>query len=259
MTRRGSRNALGICAAALTLALLIGGVSPSANAQDFAEDREATAQGGGFASSGPYLLGDTTGQTCVGVAASADYADDGGFWAGMGDAPVAMQDTLARKAGRTAKIAVATLLANDADPNHHWLALTRVDAVSARGGTVQVVDGWVLYLPPPDLNDTDDFTYTITNADGSTATGSVLVQVLPSGGTSPPRTLVRVQSLPDGSVTLWFVGIAGRTYSIQACTDLTEPEWETLAVRQAGPNGLFEFTDTAQPQPPQRFYRAVTE
>lgn len=221
----------------------------------YAQPRLAGGLGGGQAVAGPYALQDTLGQTCVGGSEAADELEEAGFWAGTGAPFMAVQDALTRAPGRTTKIRVTSLLANDGDPSQSALALTHVDARTARGGTVSVAEGWLFYEPPPGLNASDDFTYTIQNADGSIATGSILVLV--SGSYVAPRPILRLRAFPDGSCSLWFVGTVGQTYAVQVSSDLHQPVWETLATRQAGPDGLFEFSEKPLPHSPGRFYRAV--
>jgi ubiquitin len=224
---------------------------------DYTLDWDVVAPGGGVSGDGRYLLRDTAGQQVVGVSSVGTYQLEDGFWPGMNTAPLPVQDTLTRATNHTAKVLLATLLANDSDPDGDTFTLTTVDSLSARGGTIVVDNGWALYSPPPGLNESDNFTYTISDAEGYRAAGSVLVQM---AGSSPDqaRTIVRITTLPDGTRSIWFVGIAGRTFSVQATDDLGHPDWQELATRVAGPNGFFEYVDTELPAPPQRYYRTVT-
>ena len=67
------------------------------------------------------------------------------------------------------------VLANDTDPNGDPLTVT--DA-SAPNGTVAInADGTISYTPNPDFNGEDTITYTVTDPDGNTATGTVAVSV----------------------------------------------------------------------------------
>jgi hypothetical protein len=67
---------------------------------------------------------------------------------------------------------------------------------------------------------------------------------------------ISAQATANGSVTLTFAGIAGRTYSIQAETNLINPNWTTIgtATIPASP-GTTQFTDTNTPAFSTRYYR----
>src|SRR5579859_6366534 len=60
----------------------------------------------------------------------------------------------------------------------------------------------------------------------------------------------------NGSVTLTFAGVAGRTYSIQAETNLINPGWTTIGTTTipASP-GTAQFTDTNSPAYSTRYYQ----
>lgn len=226
-------------------------------APDYTLDWDMVSPGGGASGDATYLLRDTVGQPVVGVSSVGTYLLEDGFWPCMNTAPLPVQDTLTRATNRTAKIRLAALLTNDCDPDNDAFTLTALDTLSARGGTITLDNGWLLYTPPPGCNDSDSFTYTVTDVEGHRAAGSVLIQM---AGASPDqaRTIVRISTLPDGTRRIGFIGIAGRTFSIQATSDLGHPDWQELATRVAGPNGLFDYVDTELPAPPQRYYRAVT-
>ncbi|EIJ42116.1 hypothetical protein BegalDRAFT_1216 [Beggiatoa alba B18LD] len=75
-------------------------------------------------------------------------------------------------------LTAATLLANDSDPDNDPLTITQVDSRSQAQGTVTLTtDGNVLYTPAPDFSGTDQFTYTISDGHGGTASATVSVFV----------------------------------------------------------------------------------
>ena len=67
---------------------------------------------------------------------------------------------------------------------------------------------------------------------------------------------IGAQAATNGSVTLTFTGVSGRTYSIQAETNLLNPNWTTIgtATIPASP-GTAQFTDTNTPAFSTRYYR----
>lgn len=91
------------------------------------------------------------------------------------DDPVAVDDaaTLNEDSAATA----IEVLGNDSDPDEGLLTVTGVG--TAGNGTVSLEDGVISYAPNPDFSGTDSFTYTISAADGDTATATVVVTVEP--------------------------------------------------------------------------------
>lgn len=228
---------------------------PTAQAQ-LSADQSVSAAGGGTSSAGPYALIDTIGAEPVGESSSATYAVKHGFHSTLNLPPVVRQDTLLRSVAG-GKIRVASLLENDLDPDGDALTIGSVASTGTGGGSVTIDGGWLLYVPPVGWNGSDLVSYTVADADGHRSTGTVLVQPMGAGLTAP-NTIVRLQVLPDGARSIGFAGIAGRSYSIQATSDLSQPVWTELTLRLAGPNGLFEFVDSEQPPPAQRYYRAMS-
>src|SRR6185295_13193616 len=90
--------------------------------------------------------------------------------------PVAGADTIARYPTQGVKVRLSTLLSNDSDPDGDPLSVT-VSTTSANGGGITVSDGWVFYTPASGFTSTDSFTYTITDGQGGSATGTVTVAV----------------------------------------------------------------------------------
>jgi hypothetical protein len=78
-------------------------------------------------------------------------------------APVAGPDTVERLPGRTAKVATSRLLENDTDVDLDLLAVTAVSPVSAHNAAVSWSGSWILYVPSSEMNETDTFTYTVSD------------------------------------------------------------------------------------------------
>jgi hypothetical protein len=227
---------------------------PAAHAQ-FSSDQAVTAAGGGTSSAGPYTLTDTLGEEAVGTSASSSYSMKAGFFSTLNLAPIAAQDLLLRSSGG-GKIRLASLLDNDTDPDADAISLAAVSPASNESGSVTIDNGWLLYSPRVGWSGPDLLTYTLADADGNLSTGTVLVQ-LTGIGNEIPRTMVHLLVLSDGTRSIRFAGIAGRSYSIQTTDDLLSPAWTEKAVRVAASNGLFDFVDVELPQPTQRYYRAI--
>jgi hypothetical protein len=96
----------------------------------------------------------------------------------------------------------------------------------------------------------DRFTYTITDAQGNTATGIVEVAVVDG---EVPAANSAILSRVGNHYRLRFSGVAGQTYEIKRSADVAGP-YATLQTVVAPLSGLIEFTDTNPPQP-NAFYR----
>jgi 3-phytase len=93
----------------------------------------------------------------------------------MNKAPVASPDSLtAAEDGAGA----AAVLVNDADPNLDGLVVT--ESTDGRHGSVECTPaGLCTYVPAPDYNGSDSFTYTVSDRRGGTATATVTATVTP--------------------------------------------------------------------------------
>lgn len=157
--------------------------------------------------------------------------------------PIAPPQTFVRAPGLTLKIRIADLLAASSDPDGGTPALTGVGS-SGQGATISTISTHILYNPVNVSN--DSFTYTISDGQGGTATGTITVQVVNPGG------LIQTITSMGGSVTIHFAGIPGYAYDIQRAPALGGP-WTTLATQTAPANGLFSHMETPPGLP--SFYR----
>jgi len=93
--------------------------------------------------------------------------------AGVNDAPVAVDDTIATTGNAPITITAATLLSNDSDVDaSDTLSITNVD--TAINGTVGVdSNGDIIFTPDSIFTGQGSFTYTASDGNGGTATASV--------------------------------------------------------------------------------------
>ncbi|XZG68752.1 retention module-containing protein [Chitinibacteraceae bacterium HSL-7] len=89
----------------------------------------------------------------------------------------AANDALTTPEDTPLNIAPATLLANDVDIDGDTLTIIAVD--NPTHGTVQLVNGQIIFTPDPDYNGPASFTYTITDGNGATDTATVNINVTP--------------------------------------------------------------------------------
>jgi VCBS repeat-containing protein len=133
---------------------------------------------------------------------------------GSPDDPTATNDTLADVEAGSGKIEV-DLISNDIDVDGETISITAVS--DALYGTTTYTAGKIYYQPSSTV-ETDAFTYTLTDAGGETATGSVKVDVVTAnstptgavtitGGTQPYQTLTVSNTMADAD------GIADITVS----------------------------------------------
>jgi outer membrane protein OmpA-like peptidoglycan-associated protein len=105
---------------------------------------------------------------------------------GTGDnqAPIAATDYVTTDVD--AKV-VINVLANDTDADNDTLTITSFTETSLKGGTVSLVDGKLSYVPPAGFTGVDTVKYLISDGNGGTATGSVMITVgTATGGTLKP-------------------------------------------------------------------------
>jgi hypothetical protein len=221
--------------------------------------RHATIDlGGGVAHSTDYHLVSSVGLP-GGLTHSADdrISHRLGYVGLLNDPPILRTTQAPSGDDAYTKIRVTTLLGRDQDPEGDTLMLRSFDHVSAEGGRVSLDGSWLLYQPPTPFPGTDTFQYTVEDAAGNLAVGSVTVRVA-GPDLDPSQNLMTIAVLPNGSTYLTFIGIAGRTYAIEWTDQLPAVRWETLAWVVADPRGRIEWVDPTPPTPPQRYYRTRT-
>src|SRR5262249_55798954 len=86
--------------------------------------------------------------------------------------PVARDDTATTTRGLAV---IVDVLGNDSDPDGDTLTVSTVG--SAANGTTEIVTGGVKYTPTAGFTGQDQFTYTISDGRGGTASASVRVEV----------------------------------------------------------------------------------
>ena len=91
--------------------------------------------------------------------------------------PVAVDDNLTMLEDTPGHVSV---IGNDTDINGDNLALTAVGAAGKGTATIHSPGSWqVDYVPTPDANGSDSFSYTVSDTNGGTDTGTVHVTITP--------------------------------------------------------------------------------
>jgi hypothetical protein len=92
--------------------------------------------------------------------------------------PIAVNDNAQTLRDQPLLIPGAQVLANDTDVDGDTLTITSVQTFTTQGGAAQFDGTSILYVPPLGFDGTDTFTYSISDAHGGAATGTVTVNVI---------------------------------------------------------------------------------
>ncbi len=205
------------------------------------------------ATNGSILALNNAGQLYLRVGSNAGL---GSVWQLQNRNPVAGLDIIHRYPTQSVKVLLATLLANDTDPDGDTpLTITALGTPSSGQATVSLSDGRAFYQPAAGSTGADTFTYQLSDGHGGTATGTVNVEIIGNNGTA--QNITKIEMLPGGSAGISFAAIPGRTYRVQSTDSLAPANWQTLATVTADAQGRIEIIDPP-PLPPSRFYRTVT-
>jgi hypothetical protein len=184
--------------------------------------------------------------------------------------PVANPVSYSRSPGAGILIFVSTLLTNDTDPNGFALSYVSCDSTTANGVSLPIYgsgNNTLIVYPSTATNIADSFHYTISDGNGGTATGTVIITlimatgqqqgtILVSGGGAQPLGLATPLA-----VTLTFYGVPGYHYTVQREPSLSGP-WANIIVTSgiasidnskgytvitAPAGGVFTVTDPSPP------------
>ena len=112
---------------------------------------------------------------------------------------------------------------------------------SSQGATLSFDSTYIYFLPAN--NDSDTFTYTVSNGSG-TADATLTIRTATDGGA------VQSVTVSGGSATLRCFGIPGLSYDVQRATSLSAPvSWTTLTLSALTPgtDGSFTHIDSSAP------------
>jgi hypothetical protein len=115
----------------------------------------------------------------------------------VNDAPTAVADAFTSPEDTVLVLVVAQLTANDGDVDGDDILVTDVGTTATTHGSVALVAGSITYAPDADYNGPADFSYTISDGHGGTATASVQVTVLP--GDDAPVAVDDTATVTEGS------------------------------------------------------------
>jgi len=168
----------------------------------------------------------------------------------VNDAPIAGPDSLQTTVNTPVSVSVATLLANDTDPDGDARSFMGYSSPSAHGGTLSIKNGIMTYAPPLDFFGIDTFHYTVGDTYGYGSEGYVTVTI-----PDPELMRLHINSTQTG-YHLKLLGLPGHGYVFQYSDEPTGP-WTDLKQVDAPVSGLVETDDASDPQVERRFYRVM--
>ncbi|HSS52695.1 MAG TPA: Ig-like domain-containing protein, partial [Thermoanaerobaculia bacterium] len=167
----------------------------------------------------------------------------------VNDAPVANADAASVAEDGTANISI---LGNDTEVDGDTLSVTAVTQ-GAHGAVVINPDKTVKYTPAANYNGSDSFTYTVSDGNGGTATGTVTMAIT-AVNDAPIANADSATVAEDGTVNVTVLGndtdVDGDTLSVTAVTQGTHgavainPDKTVKYTPAANYNGSDSFTYT---------------
>ncbi|MCW5658842.1 MAG: tandem-95 repeat protein [Burkholderiaceae bacterium] len=151
----------------------------------------------------------------------------------VNDAPVAAADTVAATEDTPLSIPVATLLANDSDPDP-GSTLTITSVQSPVNGTVALVGSNVVFTPAAHYSGPASFTYTVSDGQGGSSTATVAVNV--AAVADAPTLVIDTTGSDSGSVT---------TPALPPSTGLTRAFYDNIASVSTANAGTIGAVETA--------------
>jgi hypothetical protein len=188
--------------------------------------------------------------------------ETGNYQLAVHEVPVGVDDAFTFNRGSRIRISIPELWANDTglgnasptNPRNFWLPTM----VSAQGGQLTWVGGWIVYEPPIGVVE-DSFQYSVGNPGlrgPAAAMSLVTVRIRIAQGEAGSLNISSVAIEPGSGVRVRFAGIPGRTYRVQRSLQLSPATWVTLGEATADPQGRMEYLD-AELMASSAFYRTV--
>ena len=153
---------------------------------------------------------------------------------GIDDPPVAVDDPVTSRAGRTVQVPVT---ANDYDPDGEAIAVVGVG--DAGHGTVEIgTASTVTYTPEPGYVGLDEFKYTIADGNGTEASAQVIIELIPLDGANQPPV-----GAPDEAETG-----ADKAVVVDVLLNDIDPDRDPLQIDSFEvPDGIGSVTETKGP------------
>jgi hypothetical protein len=160
----------------------------------------------------------------------------------------------------TTKVTTASLISNDkysgVPMETRGVTFQGAATTSAKGATIEVKAGWLIYRPSSSAQNgtTDTITYTVSNG-VKTATGTVTVSLV------TPEYVAEVAIDRVSGDKVYFSVMPGMTFEVQGTSQLgASPTWTTIVGPSngcwtSGADGRLIVTDPAAVGGASRFYK----
>jgi hypothetical protein len=178
----------------------------------------------------------------------------------VNDPPVAGADTAQTNEDTPLTLTSAALIANDTDRDGDPLTMTAVAVTANTHGAVALASGVVTYSPAGDFNGSADFTYTVSDGNGGTATGLVTVTVVPVND-APVAVGDTLTTAEDAPVAVAASVLAGNDTDVDGDA-LTVTAVATTATTHGSVDltaGTVSYTPTANYNGPADFRYTVSD
>ncbi|MEJ5992497.1 Ig-like domain-containing protein, partial [Ramlibacter sp. PS3R-8] len=139
------------------------------------------------------------------------------------DAPTANPNAFSTAEDTPVTMTVASLLANDTDPDAGD-TLVVAGVANPVGGTVSLAGGTVTFTPDPNFTGTASYDYTISDGNGGTSTATVTINVTPAQD-GPSANNDVAATTEDTPVSIPLASLAAND---------TDPDGDTLTVTAVG-------------------------
>ena len=167
-------------------------------------------------------------------------------------APFAADYVARRAPNHGTKIPISDLERLSSGGNHEAIVFDSASGTSTGGGTIQVIDGWLLYEPPAGSTNRDDFNYATRDTYGALATGTITIVV-----DAPASCQVALVDCRPGTNRIVVTGIPWECYAIEYAADLALQNWNFVDAGVADSQGHLEIVDGPPQGTSRRFYRAL--
>ena len=173
-------------------------------------------------------------------------------WASTNHAPVAGPSQLAAVKNLTLVLPAVDLLAKAFDADGDTLFVSGVNASSTNGGLLGLSGNLISYAPASNFTGQDQFSYTLTDAQGAQTQGTVAVNVIDA--TVPAAGALNINLAPYNRLLL-YSGTTGHAYVFQYANVLNGTWYDLSPPFTLNSPTCIQYNDPSAVTNAMRFYR----
>ena len=199
---------------------------------------------------------------------TAQYAGDGNYLGSTNTIyqvvtnhpPVATTMNVLRTAGMAVRLRWSDIATNWNDADGDAVTNVGINLTTTNGYTLMTNSAVILYAAA-NANINDEFSYTVSDGFGGTATGQVEIVVTPFTSGQPVTGQQSTNFIGGPTFTVVYYGIPTYTYELQRSTNLSlgNAGWVNIFTNTVGPGGsvanVDSFIDLAGYKPSEAYYR----